>query len=1011
MTVKFSRSALAYVSAPDNANLTLPAGDWTISFGFVLDGATTGNSTQYFVSTGNYQEVGGFNLFWSTFDATNGGKLAAYISTGGSPSCLSPVLEAGKAYHAFFEHNATAGSVNVFVCPVLTALPTTGSAVLAGTNTASLSGALDGPRALVFGTRATIEISRSLDHSAGRFFVLPSILTALEKAKIAYGMEVAELGYTPSWYCRLNDATDFADRGSLGVPFAKTGTLAAGTAMGYGYVPTTSAPAFTSAPTIDGTPQVGSTVTYSRGAFTGTPVADVTQQWYVAGIAVAGATGSTYIPATADAAKALGVRQILNNSQGSTYSDSATKTVAAAANAIALTALPAEKIYPRNGTTAAVALAGTYTGTQPSSIEYQLYAIDGLTVRQAWAAAAANIVAGGTWSAAPLMPQHLEKYTIAVRAKDSGGAVLSTSVISTNRFGVGFNIAPVGSSTVATWFGSGSGGSFTPNTASTSYCDASGFRNFDANGVISQAAAYLAAQFGCCVGMINIGISGETITSFATQGSGPYNLMVSNIALAGNRLEGLWCSAGSNDASNNYLVTSVAQHLAKLRAVISTVRTQCNQPNMPVLWAGMNPRPGSQGNAAGQDPISDWVRQAETILGDDANVYSVQCIDYAPGGDGVHLTGAGFQAQVGRIQYVWVEAVKNGVYHRGPKITSFTFLGNEVTATIQYRNGSANDFTPTTGAIGFTVTDANGSLGIVSVTRKDATHPKITCDRTLVAPVVTKYLSGGAPSTAAPIFDNGSVPLPLTMDSILSTTEGAAPVDSQAPTLTNASATQTGSTTASGSVATDEASGTLYFLVSTTASATASQVKSGSSQAVTVAGVKTVNSTGLSPATAQYFYFLHRDAAGNDSEVLRSPIFTTSSEAPQQGNGQSGITFIPSIARTLKVKAAALTFEGGAFWDLTIPRKPSGRKDPDSVIDITLDWSDVLTDISDTIASIDWAVKNAASAGSYPAGVLTTLFVSGGMVSTVIEITATMTTASNPPRKEDRTVYLKVEQL
>lgn len=1114
MTVKFTRAAQTYYSATDAANLTFPSGDWSVGFSFVLDGSLAVSTTQYFVSTGNYQTPGSIALFLAV-DASGVARLNAYINAGGASTCVSQVLTANGAYEGVFVHSGS--TVNVKCSPVLTTLPTTGASVVTGTLPATLTTAMDSTFPLTLGTRSTFELTRALDHSAARFFLVPVALSDLEIAKLAYGMELSDLGYTPSWYCRLNDPNDFTDRGSLGVPFAKTGTPATGTPMGFGFVPTTSAPAFTSAPAINGTPQVGTSSSYTRGGFTGTPTPDVTQQWYVAGVAVSGATGLTYIPVTGDVGKALTVRQILNNSQGGpTTSDSAAKTVTAAANAVSVAELVAEKIYSRIGTSAVVDLSGAYTGTQPTTIEYQLYAVDRTTVRQAWTSAGANIVAGGTWTASPTIPQHAEKYTIAVRTKDSGGTVLATSVVSTNKFGVGLWICCVGSSSAATWFGSGSGGAFTPNTTTTSYADPNvGFRNFDANGIASQTAIYYAQQYGCVVGMLSTGSGGSTVNDLSNTGSSLWTTIVlPGLALVGNRVEGIHGSSGSNDASNNYLVTSVDQHLTKLRAIAANLRSVCNAPNLPILWSGMNSRPGSSGNAAGQDPMSDWVRQAENIFGYDTNVYHVSSLDFQVGTDGVHLTGTGFQAQMARIQYVWIEAIKNSIYHRGPRIIGFTFLSNVVTATLEYRQPGANDFTPTTGAIGFSITDASGTPNILSVTRGDATHPKITCDRPLVAPVVTKFLSGGAPSIAAPIYDNATVPLPLVMESALATTQGAAPVDSQAPTLTNASATQTGSTTASGSVATDEANGTLYFLVntsstaivsqvqagstkavtatgvqsvsftglpaatllyphfvhvdaagnvsevangagfttaaapdttaptlsaasatstgtttatasvttnegngtlyslvSTATTATATQVKAGSSQLVTTAGAKTVNATGLPSSTAQYFYFLHRDASGNESAVLRSPLFTTATETPQQGNGQSGITFIPSKARTLKVKAAALTFEGGAFWDLTIPRKPSGRKDPDSIIDITLDWSDVLDDITDTIAGIDWTVKNATSTGSYPSGALTTLFVAGGTVSTLIEITATMTSASNPPRKEDRTVYLKVEQL
>jgi len=275
--------------------------------------------------------------------------------------------------------------------------------------------------------------------------------------------------------------------------------------------------------------------------------------------------------------------------------------------------------------------------------------------------------------------------------------------------------------------------------------------------------------------------------------------------------------------------------------------------------------------------MSDWVRSAENLFGYDANVFHVSSLDFTVGVDGVHLLGTSFQAQMARMQYVWNEAIKNGTYRRGPRITAFTFLGNTVTAALEYRQPGASDFTPTTGAVGFTVTDASGTPGVVSVTRQDATHPKITFDRALVAPVVAKFLSGGAPSTAAPIYDNATVPLPLVMESTLATTEGAPPADTLAPTLTSPTGTATGSTTASGSVTTDEAGGTLYYLANTSATATAAQVKAGSSKAVAATGSQSVSLTGLAASTQYYLHFLHADGAAtpNESAVANTSAFMT----------------------------------------------------------------------------------------------------------------------------------------
>lgn len=114
--------------------------------------------------------------------------------------------------------------------------------------------------------------------------------------------------------------------------------------------------------------------------------------------------------------------------------------------------------------------------------------------------------------------------------------------------------------------------------------------------------------------------------------------------------------------------------------------------------------------------------------------------------------------------------------------------------------------------------------------------------------------------------------------------------DTTAPTLTSPTGTKTGSTTASGTVSTDEANGTLRALA-IKASATApsvAQVKVGTdgsgvaadyvgSTTVTATGVQNFSATGLAASTAYKWYYQQTDAAAtpNDSTVSASASFTT----------------------------------------------------------------------------------------------------------------------------------------
>ncbi|ADV01256.1 hypothetical protein [Alicycliphilus denitrificans] len=148
----------------------------------------------------------------------------------------------------------------------------------------------------------------------------------------------------------------------------------------------------------------------------------------------------------------------------------------------------------------------------------------------------------------------------------------------------------------------------------------------------------------------------------------------------------------------------------------------------------------------------------------------------------------------------------------------------------------------------------------------------------------TLVMSGNASSYAAVLAGATKTGITLTYGSSAARTDVfrsfksdvyAGPPDVTAPILTNATGTSTGYTTANGSVSTDEANGTLYYIATGNASESAATVKAGQSQAVIAAGVQSVSLTGLSPGTTYRIHYLHRDAAGNDSAVLSSGTFTT----------------------------------------------------------------------------------------------------------------------------------------
>ena len=133
--------------------------------------------------------------------------------------------------------------------------------------------------------------------------------------------------------------------------------------------------------------------------------------------------------------------------------------------------------------------------------------------------------------------------------------------------------------------------------------------------------------------------------------------------------------------------------------------------------------------------------------------------------------------------------------------------------------------------------------------------------------------------------------------------------DTTAPTLTSSSVTAVATTTGTGNVTTNEGNGTLYGIVSASATAPSStQIQAGQdntgaaavwsgNQAISSTGAKTFSITGLTASTAYYAHFQHKDAANNNSTVVTSAQFTTG----------SADTTVPTLTGSITISSKTTT--------------------------------------------------------------------------------------------------------
>lgn len=85
------------------------------------------------------------------------------------------------------------------------------------------------------------------------------------------------------------------------------------------------------------------------------------------------------------------------------------------------------------------------------------------------------------------------------------------------------------------------------------------------------------------------------------------------------------------------------------------------------------------------------------------------------------------------------------------------------------------------------------------------------------------------------------------------------------------------------------------------------------------------------------------------------------------------------------------------------------KKDPDAVLDYTFDWSDWLG--LDNIASHSFVLAGGVVVDASVGQTKTvTAWVSGGTLGQVAELTCRVVTTNNPPRTDDRTLFLNITQ-
>ncbi len=214
----------------------------------------------------------------------------------------------------------------------------------------------------------TAQVGQTLTSSTGSWSNSPT-----SYAYQWYGNGTVISGATQSTYVPV--VSDVSHTITVAVTATNASGSSSATSAATAPIVAAAAPSNTALPTITGTAQVGQTLTSSTGTWSNSPTS-YSYQWYGNGVAISGATSSSYVPVTGDIGHTISVAVTAANSKGS----SSPATSAATAAVIAASTIPVNSALPViSGTAQEGQTLTTTNGTwtqAPTSYAYQWYDSD-----------------------------------------------------------------------------------------------------------------------------------------------------------------------------------------------------------------------------------------------------------------------------------------------------------------------------------------------------------------------------------------------------------------------------------------------------------------------------------------------------------------------------------------------------------------------------------------------------------------------------------------------------------
>ncbi|MFQ5509345.1 MAG: sialate O-acetylesterase [Leptospirillia bacterium] len=406
-------------------------------------------------------------------------------------------------------------------------------------------------------------------------------------------------------------------------------------------------------------------------------------------------------------------------------------------------------------TTSDITISGTYTGpTAPTAIQARVVEsgtstpISGFDWTTIDSAPASGLYSG-TLSGVPQGGW----YNVQVRFSND----TTITAGGTNDWGIGVLYGVIGQSHAYRWFTDGVSAPAQKGSVLTE-------TGWNKIGATMQGAEgfvdLLGAALGVPVGLLDYGISGDTITNWISGGSS-YTPFKDGVTAAGGKLEGICWLQGPADSKTSMSQATYEGHLYNdAGSVIKTIRTDTvnasGETNLPFV---VNLH-GNVDHVDWTDADVETIRKAQANIADTvADVYRVT-MQNLPRVDYAHLTGAGYETHGERFAQVFLDILGSESYHRGPTFLSAVWVSSTVVDVTLAHNGGT-DFTPTTGITGFEVFDNAVAATISSAVRQNASTVRLTVSSAMTGPVTVRHLYGKLPTVSGVVIDNSARALPL----------------------------------------------------------------------------------------------------------------------------------------------------------------------------------------------------------------------------------------------------------